>query len=326
MSYDHTLVSALNPNMSRDPTTGSFVYNGNSFTNASHPYWLDGLPVTKQVLEFATELRKQCPNYKFGAVRFTHARYDGMDSGHKFTRLAVYVDSCEYVLGQIGYADFYISRKTNTKTYMVYSRTIKNKKINVNNKQHSMLLSVDMARGVKNAAKSLRIYTLREIANLSADDFGTNLRSARNYTVQEAQKYVGRMSRDVLMTELRHLIRSGVEFVTPEFKDAAAHFMTADEEAQKVKHTKYGGYFVTFTKTGPNRDTLQAAVLTYTQGLDEHRVDPTPDGETVMPAADLPDDVQAKIAVLSMSADGAFVPGVGMKVSDTSYWIERAIT
>lgn len=326
MSYDHMLVSALNPNMSRDPATGDFVYNGNSLTSAAHPYWLDGLPVTKQVLEFATELRKQCPNYKFGAVRFTHARYDGMGSGHKFTRLAVYVDSCEYVLGHIGYADFYISNDTDTETYMVYSRTIKNKKIHDSRDQHNMLMSVDLKRGVKNAAKSLRIYTMREIAKMSVGDFGSNLRSNRNDTVQEAHKFVSRITTNVMMAELRHLIRSGVEFVTPEFKDAAANFMTADEEAQKVKNTKYGGYFVTFTKTGPNKDVLQASVLTYSKGLDEYNGDPTPDGETVMPAADLPDDIQAKIAVLSMSADGAFVPGVGMKVSDTSYWIERATT
>lgn len=324
MSYEHKRVSALNPRMSRDEA-GNFFHGGGNFADASYPYWIDGLPVVKKLYDFATELRKQCPNYKFGAVSYHHSSNIALGTASRaFFRIAVYVDTCEYVLGQIGYGDFYLSDDTNTSTYMVYSRTIKNKKIHGFRDQHNMLLSVDMARGVKNAAKSLRIYTLREIANLSADDFGTNLRSARNDTVQEAHNFIARITTNVMMTELRHLIRSGVGFVTPEFKDAAANFMAADEEAQKVKNTKYGGYFVVFTKTGPNRDVLQASVLTYAKGLEEH-CDPTPESETVMPAADLPDDIQAKIAVLSMSA-GSFVPGVGMSVSDTSYWIERATT
>lgn len=325
MSYEHKRVSQLNRQVSRDEA-GNFCINGNACTDASYPYWIDGVPVIKKLYDFATELRKQCPNYKFGAVSYHHSANVALGTASRaFFRIAVYVDTCEYVLGQIGYDDFYIGNDTkNTNTYMVYSRTIKNKKIHQNRDQHSMLLSVDMARGVKNAAKSLRIYTLREIANLSADDFGTNLRSNRNDTVQEAHKFVSRITTNVMMTELRHLIRSGVEFVTPEFKDAAANFMAADEEAQKAKNTKYGGYFVVFTKTGPNRDVLQASVLTYAKGLDEY-LNPTPESETVMPAADLPDDIQAKIAVLSMSA-GSFVPGVGMSVSDTSYWIERATT
>jgi hypothetical protein len=324
MSYEHKRVSALNPRMSRDEA-GNFCIHGNACADASYPYWIDGLPVVKKLYDFATELRKQCPNYKFGAVNYHHSTNIALGTASRaFFRIAVYVDTCEYVLGQIGYGDFYLSDDTNTCTYMVYSRTIKNKKIHNFREQHSMLLSVDMVRGVKNAAKSLRIYPLREIANLSADDFGTNLRSARNDTVQEAHKFVSRITSNVMMTELRHLIRSGVGFVTPEFKDAAANFMAADEEAQKAKNTKYGGYFVVFTKTGPNRDVLQASVLTYAKGLEEH-CNPTPESETVMPAADLPDDIQAKIAVLSMSA-GSFVPGVGMSVSDTSYWIERATT
>lgn len=325
MSYEHKRVSELNPRMSRDEA-GNFCIHGNACTDASYPYWLDGVPVIKKLYDFATELRKQCPNYKFGSVSYHHSANVVLGTASRaFTRLAVYVDTCEYVLGQIGYGDFYVGNETNTETYMVYSRTIKNKKIHPHRQQHSMLLSVDMARGVKNAAKSLRIYTTRDIASLSADDFGTNLRSARNDTVQEANKFVSRITQNVMMTELRHLIRSGVEFVTPEFKDAAANFMAADEEAQKAKNTKYGGYFVVFTKTGPNRDVLQASVLTYAKGLDDYDANPTPESETVMPAADLPEDIQAKIAVLSMSA-GAFVPGVGMSVSDTSYWIERATT
>ena len=72
---------------------------------------------------------------------------------------------------------------------------------------------------------------------------------------------------------------------------------------------------------------MRVNVLTFDQNFRNEGMDKdTSHNSTQIDAADLPLDIQEKIAVLSMVQEGTSVPGVGRKVSATSFWLERELT
>jgi hypothetical protein len=119
------------------------------------------------------------------------------------------------------------------------------------------------------------------------------------------------------------LIRLGVQFVTPEFKSAAAEMFKAQAEAEVVKARKIGAYFVQFREYV---GVMRVNVLTFDKNFTEELFIGEAHNSTQFPASDLPLDIQEKIAVLSMVEDGTSIPGVGRKVSATSFWLERELT
>lgn len=321
MSYKHTLVSDLNDSITLAP--GSCTTWGRTITHAEHPsvFWIDGLPVPPELAQFANGLRKVSPSVTFKADTDDFKRYADYSVFHA---LHVCVSGCDFSLGTIMYGDNGVVKKGEM-MYGVYARVIENKKIKDWRKQHHMLVSADLARGIKNAAKSFVPYALSEIAEMSHHDFASNLRMVKSEAASTARSFVSKCTaQSVLMVELRHLIRTGVEFVTPEFKTAAAEFMAADAEAQAARERKVTGIFISLRE---ERGSMMAHTITCpgdmsslsgTTGIDAAPVS--------MPMGDMPHDWQGKIAVLSMQEAGTSVPGVGMRVSSNLFWVEQELT
>lgn len=279
---------------------------------------IDGVPVIRYVHDFAVALRKAMPGVMFGYEEGLRA------SGIGMSELAVYYPGQEYALGYVGHGDYSVSGSNNV--YVVYSRKVTNGKINPNRRQHHMLQSESIDRAVKNAKRVLLPYTNPEVANLSMHEFGDNVRMVVEEAESEANAYV-RKCRDegVLARELRNLISLGVQFVTPEFQNAAAQFLTAEAEARGKKAHLQGAYFVRMYE---RFDGMYADVLTYDRTVkDANRWSTkraTPVDSVTLKAEDIPEDVQMKIATLSMMDVGTYVPLVGYKASSTTFWVERS--
>lgn len=280
---------------------------------------IDGVPVDRYMHVFAGALRKAMPGVMFG-------HYDDLRgcSPLGMTELAVYYPGQEYALGFIGHGDYSISGSNSV--YVVYSRKVTNGKIHPNRKQHHMLQSESIDRAVKNAKRVLLPYTNPEVANLSMPEFGDNVRAVVHEAESEADAYV-RKCRDegVLARELRNLISLGVQFVTPEFQNAAAQFLTAEAEARDKKAHLQGAYFIRMYE---RFDGMYADVLTYDRTVRDaaqwssRRA--TPVDSVTLKAEDIPEDVQMKIATLSMMDVETYVPLVGYKASSTTFWVERS--
>lgn len=280
---------------------------------------IDGVPVNRYMYDFAVALRKAMPGVKFGH----HDDLRGC-SPLGMNELAVYYPGQEYALGYIGHGDYSLSGSNNV--YIVYSRKVTNGKINPRHRQHYMLQTESLDRAVKNAKRALLPYTNPEVANLSMPEFGDSVRDVISEAEAEANAYI-RECRDeaVLARELRNLISLGVQFVTPEFSAAAAQFLTAEAEARDKKAHLQGAYFVRMYE---RFDGMYADVLTYDRTVkDANRWSSkraTPVDSVTLKAEDIPEDVQMKIATLSMMDVGTYVPLVGYKASSTTFWVERS--
>jgi hypothetical protein len=282
---------------------------------------IDGLPVGKQMWELTSEIRKQNPALKFCAVK----RYQWVGDRKVFQTLCAYIEGHEYVLGEVGYGDFRMRKHGDAKhEYMVASRKIDNVKLSGGSDQRHMARTASVKAAVKNAGKFLVPHTLEEVAEFSYSKFASDIAAQRNEAASAASSLISSCaSRSVISAELTNLIRLGVQFVTPEFKAAAEKLLATQTEAEAARARKTGAYFVQFREY---RGVVRANVLTFDTNVGDSIYSAgSPSASTQVLASDLPEDLQQRIAVLSMVDDGTSVPGIGTKVSATSFWLEREL-
>ena len=281
--------------------------------------YIDGIPVAPSLFALASEVRKVNPAIKFCAS----GRYLWVNDSRLFCRLYAYREGHDYVLGQIGWGDYRLRKNYETiNKYMVSSRKINNEKVKYYNDQHHMAITDNLKSAVKNACKFLVPHTLEEVADMSFRDFSRGVRDQKDEAVNNARSFVDKCtSFNVVRTELHNLIRLGVQFVTPEFKSAAEELFKATAEAEVEKARKIGAYFVQFKEYV---GVMRVNVITLDTNL-RNEVSTGASTHNQFPASDLPLDIQEKVAVLSMVEDGTSIPGVGRKVSATSFWLEREL-
>ena len=281
---------------------------------------IDGVPVNSIMYNYATALRKAMPGVKFGCeVGLNWSKNTG------FHELWVYYPGQEYALGYIGHGNYSVTEANSV--FIVYSRKVANGKINPNRKQHYMLQSANMDKAIKNAKRVLMPYTNQEVANQSITVFASNLREVVDEAASEANAYIRKCRDDEVITkELRNLIGLGVKFVTSEFQAAASQFLTAEAEAREKKTRLQGAYFIRMYE---RFDGMHADILTFDRTIKD--VGPwsskgrQPVEQITLRSEDLPEDIQMKIATLSMMDVETYVPLVGLKVTATSFWIEREV-
>jgi hypothetical protein len=259
---------------------------------------------------FASEVAKAMPHVKFARV------------GSGSTRLHVYIPSHEYTLGQIGRGDFAINGSSFT--YMVFSRNIKNGKVTKWRDQYNMVTTEDLKRATKNALKYLTPMSCVEIARESYDEFRDGLSSAITRVKDDFSKLSSAcMVRKTFEAEFRNLLAQNVTFITPEFQNAAAHFVSAATDAQAAAMRKVGALFIRIRNMGAV-DEGMAEIITFSQNLIDmytmpNRSDVAP---VLMKMSALSDELQAKLATLSMMPLNTYAEGLGVKAADNLYWVE----
>ena len=277
-------------------------------------------PVLPSLFTLASEIRKANSAFKFCSVGGPSYWGD-----HRvFNRLCVYMDGHDYVLGEIGYGDYRLRRHDGTvNKFMVASRKIENEKVKGGYDQQHMALTESLKVAVKNACKFLVPHTLEEVARFSFDRFGHDIRSRRGEVINTARDVVEKCRNwTTLHTELKNLIRLGVQFVTPEFKEASENMLAAEKEAEEVRALKIGAYYVQFKEYV---GVMRANILTFNENYNDDCYMGDAYKSEQMIASELPADMQAKIAMLSMVEEYVSIPGIGMKASATSFWIEREV-
>jgi hypothetical protein len=318
----HQRIDLLNRELTETETTIVFKREDTPFPvefSKTEALIMDGVPMITPLYQFASALRKAMPGVKFG---YDWASLRGINN-FGVSEVWVYYPGQEYALGYIGHGDYAINE--NNTVYAVYSRKVSHKKIKRNNPQHYMLQSKDMDKAVKNAKRALLPYTMQEVANRSINDFAENTRAVVAEAESEAKGYIRKCrDEDVMEKELRNLIGLGVQFATPEFQAAATHFLTAEAEARDKKAHLQGAYFIRLYE---RFNGMHADILTYdrkVKGASKYSATPEPVESKTLKADELPEDVQMKIATLSMMDVDTYVPMVGHKASATSFWIERS--
>lgn len=286
-------------------------------------YWLDDIPVTKELYAFGTAVKKAMPWVRFGVIEDGYlwcSTILNSNAFNIFAEVVVYDPAQRYVYGRIGHKDYGITETC--VGYGVLSRNITNLKIRADSQRKHMGISSDLNRAVKSAAKYFVPFSITEIANISYDEFRDKVVGAIQEVVNDADKFVRRCADfKVLTAELTNLIKQNATFVTPEFKEAAAQFIAAQSEAQVTRTRNVGAYHITLTTTN---DVQYAHIATMANDVKSSRYAVLADNNgTTLKVEDIPYDIQSKLAVLMSVDDGSYMPEIGYKEDAESFWVER---
>jgi hypothetical protein len=315
MSIKHVLVSSLKAPTDRD------LHNDPQ--SADWPFKLDGIPVRREVYDLGTELRRSYHGFRFHATRGDNSVVQVQsDEGvvKKFyTDVTVYIEGSDYVVGVIGHGKKYGIKEVDKSVYMIQSRKINNEKFAPHRDQYWMSFVADHKKAVRLALSKLVPYSPKEMANITISDFKDHIETVRNTVRSGVHGLISPLSdRNILMREMRNLIAQNTMFVTEEFQRAAAGFIKAEEEWNEVRNKPVHGYYVYVRMVGSEQwvDIVEA-----TDAQKYSHVEHCP--VTSMPVSDVPEDIQGKVAVLSMGALGQYMQGVGVRTTEKSFWLER---
>lgn len=316
MSFNHMMVAEMHQPSEHDLHSQS--------QSADFPWKLDGIPVRREVYDLGTELRRSFKGYRFHAAkrmgnRIAQILYKDGVIKHCYADVQVYIDGSDYVVGRIGYGDSYGMRQKTA--YMVQSRKINNEKFAEHRDQYYMSFVGDIKRAVKVGLTKLTPYSPKEMAGLTYRQFKENIGDVRHNIRESLSGVLSPLqSTNVLLPELKGLIAQGVQFSTPEFQAAAEKVITAEREWEAVRNKPMHGYYVYVRMVGDHQwvDVIDALDMQARNYVDDYP-------HTSFPVEDLPEDIQGKVSVLSMATIGQYMQGVGRRVSEKAFWIERDV-
>lgn len=299
----------------------------NDPATVSWPFKLDGIPVRREVYELGTLLRQSYHGFRFHAQRngiiSNHIKRVQQDSDSTwksfYTDVTVYIEGSDYVVGRIGYGSNYGIKASDKMTYMIHSRKIENEKFADHREQYNMTFVTDLNKAARTALAKLVPYSPKEMADITLQDFKDHVETVRN---EVRQKFYGPLSnmqdRNVLARELKNLIAQNAMFVTEQFQEAARQFIQAERDWEEVRNKPVHGYYVYVRLVGEEQwvDIVEATDAQKYRNVQHCPVTSTPVGE-------VSEEIQGKIAVLSMAERGQHMTGVGMRVSDKAFWVER---
>ena len=291
------------------------------------PHKIDNIPVRKELRDFCNELRRSFKGFRFHAghnsplsnhrvnISFT----DGVDKS-AYSDVTVYIEGSDYVVGRIGFGKRYGVKEADKSVYMIHSRKIQNDKFADHREQYNMMFTADLKKAVRIALSKLTPYSPRDMAEVSYGAFASNIEAERSKVYRRVSDLVEPLrEKDNLTLELENLINQGASFVTEAFRNAAEDYLYAKREWEAKRNKAAPAYYVSVRMVGDEQwvDIVDVAnVQMYKSIVDA----PTQS----LPLTDVPEDIQGKLAVLSMANVNQYMAGVGRRATEKSFWVERA--
>lgn len=290
---------------------------------------LDGVYVIRQLAELCMAVRRYHRKVKFG-VHSSNAGYEykeatnGAGSGIVFNEVWAYFDGDDYAVMRLGYTDYNVG-PSNTPTYGVYSRLIRNNKYDKGRKQYHMVTTEHLARAVTNVQKYMKPYTLPERAGLTYDEFRYELDNRVAAPNNMFNRHLSSIwHHKSLTSELFTLIKNGYKFNDPTFHEAVVSLANAQTARDAAASKQHHGWYVNVRE---RNDTQVFDVLTVfdikNTPLSGAMNNATSKTYTVDELnAEYP-ELFGKLAALSMVEKGTLIEDVGMRASNTAFWVLR---
>ncbi len=281
---------------------GGYPYNAyvqvydEAKTNA-HPYWIGDVPVPQQILKFYNELKHKRPDM---IIRLDKrpAFYNG--KGYRvFAELGIaYKEAPDMNVGHIGIE---AGNQVAELLYVVESKRITNDKYATHSEGYHTKKTKAFSIAVKNGLQYLKPVRFDELLSDKANVVDAALGSIRSPAYDKLH-IASSVGRDNVLTEIRNMVRVGYQPVTAKFLESMNLLAAEDAELQRVANYRPRKCFV-WAK--PDRVEYQVEgnerVIVYNPN-------------------DVPEEIRDKIAVLQIGS-GSAIMDVGVKVSDTMYWV-----
>ena len=323
MAYDHITVARIKTDTARyverfsngiSTTTDEML---EIFTKSTKVF--DGLPVGKKLGAFCEAILKANRHVKFGVAKSIKGEFIHGTHRQAVAELWVYMPEHEYAMMRVGFADYAVKGNMEGK-FGVYSRLLQNNKFDSQRDQYYMVTSDDLERIMKTVKKVMRPYAPHETANVVFEAYQgkvhTNVWTATSNAREAKDATIGLND---LRNELFALYDLGYEFASETLKDKVGKWKKAMTELNEAEAKKRNAYFVSVILRG---EELLCNVMTVNDVRKIHTINETNITQTFK-MDDLPEDIAEKVATLGMVDRGHYVEDVGMKVSDTTFWIDR---
>lgn len=276
---------------------GGYIYEGfarvhEEAKNNNHQHWIDDIPVSLEMMKFFNELKYKRRNIM---TRVDCKVYGGMFEGIGIA----YQDSPDFPLGKMFVED---APDGKGKLYCVRSDRIKNEKFREGSEGFETKKSKDFTKGVKLALTYLKPFAVDEIMDNSVTSLENGLYRMRSKPKDMLDEATTIRSERV-MEEVDNMVRSGYIPVTAQFKEAMVLFQKQGEELKRIANYRPKKIFV-WVK--PDRVEYQP-----------HTGEPV----VAYKLDDVPEDIRNKVAVLQIGEKNQAIMDVGMKVTETTYWV-----
>lgn len=324
MAYDHITVARINKD------TTAYLERNNSVAVQNMPEdiqtiftkntrVIDGLYVGKKLSEFCDAILKANRHVKFGLAKHIKGEFVHGTNRQAVAEVWVYMPEHEYAMMRVGYADYAVKGHMDAK-FGVYSRLLQNNKFDPQRDQFYMVTSDDLERIMKTVKKVMRPYTPHETANVVFEPYQGKVHSNVWKATSEAREAKdATIGLNDLRNELFALYDLGYEFASETLKNKVGKWKKAVTELHEAEAKKRNAYFVSVVLRG---EELLCNVMTINDVRNIHTINESSITQTFK-MDDLPEDIAEKVATLGMVDKGHYVEDVGMKVSDTTFWIDR---
>ena len=285
------------------------------------PHWyrfVDDIPMNKPLADWCEELRAVNRRVQFG-VRGSGTNLTTGAYGLKIcNEVWMYLPEQPYAQMRLGYRDYFTTGASGER-YGIYTRLIQNGKYNTDNEQHCMSLTEKFDRAIVNAKKFMRPYTPQELVRIKLGDFANNVANETNTFNGEAAGASSTVRmHDALLPELSYLIDSGYEFKSGQLRaaviDWVAKHKAAQEHRARARHAWFVHVYERFDKQ----------YFDVIEMFDVHKKNnPSIQSSRTYTADDMPEEIMGKLSVLTMVDIGHRVSDVGMRATETTFYVER---
>ena len=288
--------------------------------------------VTEEMKNFLTEVQSTMPNIKFmpfddNYVQVKYLDENGVMQTKSYclmTDWLAYYDGYPFNVGYISYNDHSAKRSKSEPelTYGIYSRKINNVKYHSGRDQHHMVMTKDLKKAVKLAKTHLVPFTTQELAKLTYDDIHDKAHTVLHRANREMRDTVDPLrSADVMIAEMMHLIKQGAQFATAEFKRVASEIEAKVEAFKEQERRQVNAVFVRIYNIGEDTYVdLNDAYNIRQNSLASKAID---NKTYTYKMSELPEDVAHAVASLSILEKGQYVDGVGIKVDECHFWVQK---
>jgi len=209
------------------------------------------------------------------------------------------------------------------RTYNVYSRTIENKKFASWRDEHRSISSNDMSKALAAVKRYAARPAPEEVMKFSRGKFTDAVRDLDNdydNPVRVARSNLGIGSNGTpLLDELRRLHEEGVPFRDAKVAEYVGAYVAAKKEFDENRIPN--GTPIVFVEIRGDGDLAVAHVISTTAVVKSWSSLSLASGDTaVMPLAELPDDLQGRLSVLSIMPPRQYAVRVGMRLSDRVFY------
>jgi hypothetical protein len=269
---------------------------------AGHKYFIGDIPVTKPLLTFFKAIKAKRYNIVAcvdGKSIFARNENTNMEY-YQWEKIGItYPDTKEWRIGEISVD----SNDKSEEVYLVHSMKIENEKFSPNNDGYHIRKSTDIANSVKLALTYFKPMSLEDLQQQSSGGLHSALVSVRA-PAQEKFMNTFTVERNEILKEVTHMIASGYAPLTQEFTNAVELLKSEGDELKRLQNYKPRVCFVW----------IKPDSMLYKYSDDDRVTEITNPN-------DIPEELRNKIAVLQIANTNSSLVDVGVRLSNSTYWV-----